>query len=264
MSTTSVSLELTTPPISRRILGMRVDFSSYEDAAKRVLLAAENRQAFWLCPACVHTVVEAYRALSFRAVMDTATLVTSDGMPLVWTLRLMGIRNASRVYGPRLTERILELAAVSGVPVGFYGSTPETVRTLRKRLRERRPQLNIAYSYSPPFRPVSPEEDREIIERIQDSGARILFVGLGCPKQELWVWNHYRILNIPILAVGAAFDFIAGVKPQAPPWMQRIGLEWFFRLLSEPRRLWRRYLLMNPAFVLLLAAQLTGLRRFDR
>lgn len=264
MSTESVSLEFRTPPLSRYILGMRVDFSSYEDAVKRVLCAAENRQPFWLCPACVQTVVEAHRAPSFSAVMDTASLVTTDGMPLVWALWLLGIRNASRVYGPTLTERILEVAAVSGVPVGFYGSSPESLEKLQVRLLERWPGLNVAYAYSPPYRPLTPEEDCEIIERIQASGTRILFVSLGCPKHEIWAWSHHRILKIPILAVGAAFDFMAGVKPQAPAWMQAIGLEWFFRLLSEPRRLWRRYLLMNPVFVLLLVAQLTGLRHFNR
>jgi N-acetylglucosaminyldiphosphoundecaprenol N-acetyl-beta-D-mannosaminyltransferase len=263
MSREKKSLEYRTPALSRYILGMRVDFSSYEDAVERVLLAVENGQPFWLCPASMQTVMEAHRAPSFHAVMDTASLVTTDGMPLVWTLRLMGFRNASRVYGPMLTERTLEVAAVSGIPVGFYGSSPETLNKLQARLRERWPRLNIAYALSPPFRPLTPEEDGEIIERIQSSGARILFVSLGCPKQEIWVRNHFRILNIPILAVGAAFDFMAGVKPQAPAWMQSIGLEWFFRLLSEPRRLWRRYLLMNPVFAFLLVAQLTGLRRFD-
>jgi N-acetylglucosaminyldiphosphoundecaprenol N-acetyl-beta-D-mannosaminyltransferase len=194
--------------------------------------------------------------------MDTANLVTTDGMPLVWALRLMGLKNASRVYGPTLTEKILETVAVSGVPVGFYGSSQESLDRLQARLRERWPRLNIAYAYSPPYRPLTPEEDSDVTASIQASGARILFVSLGCPKHELFAWNHYRKLNMPILAVGAAFDFLAGMKPQAPAWMQAIGLEWFFRLLSEPRRLWRRYLLMNPVFVFLFAAQLTGLRRF--
>lgn len=263
MSPARISTENREPVLSRYILGMRVDFSSYNDATARVLEAAEKRQAFWLCPACVQTVIEAHRAPSFRAVMDTASLVTTDGMPLVWALRLMGLQNASRVYGPTLTERILEVVAVSGVPVGFYGSSPEAIAKLQLRLRERWPRLNVAYAFSPPYRPLTPEEDRDVVQQIQASGARILFVSLGCPKHEIWARNHYLVLNIPILAVGAAFDFIAGVKPQAPSWMQSMGMEWFFRLLSEPRRLWRRYLLMNPVFVFLLAAQLTGLRRFD-
>ncbi len=257
-------MEYKEPMLNRHILGMRVDFSSYEDAVARVLRAAEDPRPFWLCPASMQTVMEAHRTPSFQAVMDSASLVTSDGMPLVWTLRLMGIRNASRVYGPTLTERVLEAAADSGVPVGFYGSSPETLSKLLARVREKWPRLNVAYAFSPPYRPLTQEEDCEIIERIQSSRARVLFVGLGCPKQEVWAWNHYHILNVPILAVGAAFDFIAGVKPTAPAWMQSAGLEWFFRLISEPRRLWRRYLLLNPAFTFLLLSQLTGLRRFER
>jgi N-acetylglucosaminyldiphosphoundecaprenol N-acetyl-beta-D-mannosaminyltransferase len=263
MSHNAVPMRYQRPAFSRHILGMRVDCSSYEDAVAQVLNAAETRTPFWLCPASVQTVVEAHRAPSFRDVMDTANLVTTDGMPLVWALRLMGLKNASRVYGPTLTERILEAVAVSGVPVGFYGSSQKSLDRLQARLRERWPRLNIAYAFSPPYRPLTPEEDSEVTEKIQASGARILFVGTGCPRQEFFAWNHYRVLNIPILAVGAAFDFLAGVKPQAPAWMQSIGLEWFFRVLCEPRRLWRRALVMNPLFVLLFVAQMTGLRRFD-
>lgn len=248
--------------IQRRIVGMRVDASTYADATAQVIRAARERQAFWLCPACVQTVLEAHRSPSFRRVMDTASLVTTDGMPLVWSLSLLGVRNSQRVYGPTLTERILDVAAVSDIPVGFYGASQDTLDKLVKRCAERWPGLKVAYAYSPPYRPPTPEEDAETIRRIHESGARIVFVSLGCPKHELWAHDHYKILNMPVLAVGAAFDFIAGAKPQAPHWLQSMGLEWLFRLCTEPRRLWRRYLLGNPTFVMLLAAQLTGLRRF--
>jgi N-acetylglucosaminyldiphosphoundecaprenol N-acetyl-beta-D-mannosaminyltransferase len=247
----------------RRIIGMRVDASTYADATARVIASAQKPEPFWLCPAGVHTVVEAHRNRLMGRAMDTASLVTTDGMPLVWSLKWLGVKGAERVYGPTLTERILDAAAARGIPVGFYGASPDTLRQLLENCRRRWPGLNIAYSFSPPFRPPSPQEDDEIIQRVRASGARILFVGLGCPKQELWAHDHYGKLGIPILAVGAAFDFIAGTKAQAPAWMQRHGLEWFFRLLAEPRRLWRRYLFGNSSFVLLLAAQLTGLRRFD-
>jgi N-acetylglucosaminyldiphosphoundecaprenol N-acetyl-beta-D-mannosaminyltransferase len=195
--------------------------------------------------------------------MATASLVTTDGMPLVWALRLLGVRSAQRVYGPTLTEKLLAVAAASSIPVGFYGSSPETVRNLVDRCETRWPGLRVVFACSPPYRPLTLDEDREIIRQVKASGARILFVSLGCPKHEIWAHDHARTLRIPILAVGAAFDFIAGVKPQAPAWMQSIGLEWFFRLATEPRRLWRRYLLGNPTFLLLLAAQLTGVRRFE-
>ncbi len=251
------------PKYQRRVVGLRVDASTYADATARVILAARQREAFWLCPACVQTVLEAHRSSSFARVMDTATLVTTDGMPLVWSLSLMGVPNAQRVYGPTLTEHILDVAAVSDLPVGFYGASQDTIDKLVVRCPERWPGLKVAYAYSPPYRPPTPEEDQETIRRIQESGARIMFVSLGCPKHELWAHDHYKILNMPVLAVGAAFDFIAGAKPQAPHWLQAVGLEWLFRLSTEPKRLWRRYLLGNPKFAMLLAAQLIGLRRFD-
>ena len=246
----------------RRILGMRVHVSTYADAAARVIIAAQEHQPFWLCPAGVHTAIESHRNKSMGQAMETASLVTTDGMPLVWSLRQLGLNDAERVYGPTLMERILEEAAGRAIPVGFYGASPRTLSLLLENCEKRWPDLIVSYSCSPPFRAATPDEDLETVRHVRASGARILFVGLGCPKQELWACDHYRTLSIPILAVGAAFDFIAGVKPQAPAWMQRHGLEWFFRLLSEPKRLWRRYLLGNPYFLLLLAAQLTGLRRF--
>jgi N-acetylglucosaminyldiphosphoundecaprenol N-acetyl-beta-D-mannosaminyltransferase len=248
----------------RLIISLHVDVSSYEAARDRVLAAAKNREAFWLCPACVQTVMEAYHSRSFQSVMATAGLVTSDGMPLVWSLRLSGASKARRVYGPTLTETVLEAAAVEGLPVGFYGASPCTLRKLVERCQQRWPGLQIAYAYSPPYRTPTPEEDRETTCQIQASGARILFVSLGCPKHEIWAHDHYKTLNIPILAVGAAFDFIAGSKPQAPQWMQSAGLEWLFRLVTEPRRLWRRYLLGNPKFVMLFGAQMMGLLPTDR
>ena len=241
------------------IVSLYVDVSSYEAATDRVLSAAKLREPFWLCPACVQTVMEAHRSRSFQSIMATAGLITSDGMPMVWALRLLGVQKAQRVYGPTLTERVLESAAVEDLPVGFYGASPHALRTLVERCQQRWPSLKVAYAYSPPYRPPTSQEDLETIRQVLASGARILFVSLGCPKHEIWAYNHYRALKMPILAVGAAFDFIAGSKPQAPTWMQSAGLEWLFRLLTEPRRLWRRYLFGNPAFLMLFGAQMIGL-----
>lgn len=246
----------------RRVVGMRVDASSYSDATDLVIRAAQQRDPFWLCPASVHTAIEAHRSLDFARTMETASLVTTDGMPLVWSMRMLGIHGQTRVYGPTLTQHILDAAAKRRIPVGFYGGSPETLRKLLQTCAERWPELQIAYSFSPPYRPPTPEEDTATIARIRDSGARILFIGLGCPAQERWAQRHHRTLQMPVLAVGAAFDFIAGTRRQSPPFLQRLGLEWFFRLCTEPKRLWKRYLLGNPTFVMLLLAQLTGLRRF--
>jgi N-acetylglucosaminyldiphosphoundecaprenol N-acetyl-beta-D-mannosaminyltransferase len=157
--------------------------------------------------------------------------------------------------------RVLEAAAQKKIPVGFYGGTPEVLRSLVKRMQERYEGLQAAFALSPPFMEVNHKENEELVEQINKSGIRILFVGLGCPKQEIWMANHRGRVNAVMLGVGAAFDFHAGVKPQAPAWMQSLGLEWFFRLTTEPRRLWKRYLYHNPRFVALAIADLLGFIR---
>jgi N-acetylglucosaminyldiphosphoundecaprenol N-acetyl-beta-D-mannosaminyltransferase len=213
-----------------------------------------------VCVATVHMVMEAWDDPDYRALVNGADLVTPDGVPLVWALRALGAAGATRVYGPRLTEILCERAAGCGVPVGFYGGAPEVLERLCARLAARHPGLRIAFRASPPFRPLSSDEDARIREEIRASGARLLFVGLGCPRQERWMAAH-RELPCVQLGVGAAFDFLAGAKPQAPAWLQRAGLEWLFRLACEPRRLWRRYAVHNPRFVFHFARQWVRARR---
>jgi N-acetylglucosaminyldiphosphoundecaprenol N-acetyl-beta-D-mannosaminyltransferase len=182
-------------------------------------------------------------------------------MPLVWMMRLKGQKDQQRVYGPTLMLYVLEAAARENVPVGFYGGAPEVLQALTARLQVKFPDLRIVYSFSPPFGKANGEEDEHVVETINNSGARILFVGLGCPKQEKWMAEHRGKINAVMLGVGAAFDFHAGAKSQAPAWMQKIGLEWFYRLVTEPRRLWRRYLYHNPRFVILAVLDLLGILR---
>jgi N-acetylglucosaminyldiphosphoundecaprenol N-acetyl-beta-D-mannosaminyltransferase len=200
--------------------------------------------------------MEAHDSPEFRDVMNGADLVTSDGMPLVWLLRLLGVREATRVYGPDLTPAVLEAAADAGIPVGFYGGSPAVLAELVRRVTGRYRGLTVAYAESPPFRPATAEEDARTTRAISDSGARILFVGLNTPKQDRWMQAHRGRVPAVMLGVGAAFDFLAGSKPQAPRWMQRSGLEWTFRLATEPRRLWRRYLRHNPRFAVLAFTEL--------
>jgi N-acetylglucosaminyldiphosphoundecaprenol N-acetyl-beta-D-mannosaminyltransferase len=245
-----------------RILGMRVDPTSYEEATEKVLAWAAAGESRYVCVANVHMVMEAHDDPSFRALVNAADLVTPDGMPLVWMLRRLGYPHQERVCGPELTSRVCAEAARRGVPVGFYGGHPEALEALVRNLSARFPGLRVVYAYSPPFRPLTPEEDERVTEEINASGARILFVGLGCPKQEWWMAEHKGRVRAVMLGVGAAFDFHAGRVRQAPVWMQRAGLEWLFRLVQEPRRLWRRYLKHNPRFLLLAFLQLTGMRRF--
>lgn len=240
----------------RHILGMRVDGTSYPDAVGRVVAWARGRESRYVCVATAHMVMEAHDAGEFRSIVNSADLVTPDGMPLVWGLRWLGIPGATRVRGSDLTPEVLRAASGEGIPVGFYGSTPSVLARFTDKVRRQYPDLSVAFAESPPFRPLTEQEDRECVERIARSGARILFVGLGCPKQEQWMaWQRGRIGTV-MLGVGAAFDFLAGTKLQAPRWMQQAGLEWFFRLITEPRRLWKRYLRHNPRFAALFAVQL--------
>jgi N-acetylglucosaminyldiphosphoundecaprenol N-acetyl-beta-D-mannosaminyltransferase len=243
-------------PLSRRILGMRVDRTSYQDAVERVLEWARDGQSRYVCVATVNNVMEAYDSSEFRRIMNQADLVTPDGMPLVWGLQLLGARDATRVYGPLLTPALLGAAARERVPVGFYGGSASVLRKLVTVVKRRFPGLEVAYALAPPFRPLVEPEDERIVREIRDSGARILFVGLSTPKQERWMAAHRGSIPAVMLGVGAAFDFLAGVKPQAPEWMQNSGLEWLFRMATEPRRLFWRYLKHNPRFAALFAWQL--------
>jgi N-acetylglucosaminyldiphosphoundecaprenol N-acetyl-beta-D-mannosaminyltransferase len=241
---------------SRVILGMRVDTTTYDGAARRVIGWTAADVGRYVCVANVHMVMEAWDDHAFREIVNESALVTPDGMPLVWALRRLGEPTAVRVYGPTLTLHVCELASREGVPVGFYGGSPEAIEGLVKYIRERYPALEVAYAVSPPFRRLTAEEDDDTVSRIVASGARVLFVGLGCPRQERWMAEHRGRLPLVQLGVGAAFDFHAGLVRQAPPALQRVGLEWAFRLAMEPRRLARRYLRHNPRFLWHLGRQL--------
>jgi N-acetylglucosaminyldiphosphoundecaprenol N-acetyl-beta-D-mannosaminyltransferase len=239
---------------------MRVDATSYADAAARVLAWAREGAPRTVCVANVHMTMEAWDDPPFQALVNAADLVTPDGMPLVWALRRLGVPDATLVYSPTLTLHVCELAAQEGVPVAFHGGSPEAIAALVPTLQARCPGLQVAYAASPPFRPATPDEDAATTDAIRDSGARILFVGLGCPKQERWMAEHRDRLPLVQLGVGAAFDFHAGRVRQAPPALQRLGLEWAFRLAMEPRRLAKRYLKHNPRFVWHLGWKLLRMR----
>jgi len=250
---------------SRHILGMRVDCTTYQQTAKKVLSMALDGTGGYVIFSTVNTVMEAYDDPDLQRIVNSADLVTPDGMPLVWGLKLLGKKDAERVYGPTFTLIACRKAEKLGIPVGLYGSTETVLNLMGSNLKAKFPELDIAYAYSPPFRSLTIEEDKKVVKDIAESGAKILFVGLGAPKQYRWMAAHKMDLpNIVMLAVGAAFDFIAGVKPQAPSWMQRAGLEWLFRLMSEPRRLWRRYLYHNTRFLFKFSLQLIGLKSSHR
>jgi N-acetylglucosaminyldiphosphoundecaprenol N-acetyl-beta-D-mannosaminyltransferase len=234
---------------SRRILGMRVDATTYEEVGDAVLELARAGQGGAVCCSTIHMAMECFDDPNLRRKVNAADRVTPDGVSLVWALGALGVRGATRVYGPLLTLELCRRAAEAGMPVGFYGGTPEVVTAVRDRVQALYPGLEVPFAWSPPFRALDPHEDARITDAVEVSEVGILFVGLGCPKQEHWMAAHRDRLSCVIVAVGAAFDFIAGTQPQAPSWMQRAGLEWAFRLASEPRRLWRRYLVGNLRFL---------------
>lgn len=236
-------------PAARRVLGMRIDATDYAEVTAWILARAAAGGGGMICCANVAMVMEAWDDPALCAEISTADRVTPDGMPLVWALRHQGVPAAQRVYGPDLMRRVCAEAARVGSPVGFYGGSPETLERLLERCRALFPGLRIAYAWSPPFRALTAEEQSSALAAIEASGARILFVGLGCPKQERWMAAQRARTSAVMIGVGAAFDFLAGAKAQAPAGMQRLGLEWLFRLVSEPRRLWRRYLIGNLRFV---------------
>lgn len=245
------------------ILGMRVDATDYRHASGIVRGWAEREVSKYVCVAPVSSVMEAYDSQDFQRVISGADLVTPDGMPVVWGLRLLGFKAASRVYGPDLTLEVLGMAESNNLPIGFYGGTPSVLQQLQQRITARFPNLHIAYAYSPPFRSLTLEEGQQVVEAINQADVRILFVGIGSPKQEHWMAAQKGRIRAVMIGVGAAFDFLSGTKPQAPRWIMKIGMEWLFRLMTEPRRLWKRYLKHNPRFVVLFAAQLLGLKNFS-
>lgn len=225
-------------------------------------ISSGDRQ--YVCVSGVHGVMESQRDEELRRIHNEAGLVTPDGMPLVWVSRLKGFKGVSRVYGPDLLLACCERFLSQQCRHFFYGAAEGVAERLSQRLASRFPGLVIAGSFSPPFRALSAQEDDDIITMINATKPDIVWVGLSTPKQERWMKEHVKRINASVLiGVGAAFDFHAGVKPQAPRWMQRAGLEWFFRMITEPRRLGRRYMVNNPLFIINLFLQLAGIRRYE-
>jgi N-acetylglucosaminyldiphosphoundecaprenol N-acetyl-beta-D-mannosaminyltransferase len=245
------------------VLGVWIDAVDQRRAQEAIEGWIARRQRGYVCVSNVHSVMEARRDASLRAVFNGAGLAVPDGMPLVWVGRLRGCRDVRRVYGPDLTLQLCERAARGAYACYFYGGGPGVAERLAETLSRRFPGLRVVGAEAPPFRPLTPEEDEEAVRRINAASPDVVFVGLGCPKQERWMAEHRERLQAPVLlGVGAAFDFHTGRVPQAPRWMMGAGLEWLFRLLQEPRRLWRRYLVYNPLFVLHLTLELLGLRHY--
>ena len=232
------------------VLGAPIDVVSWQEAVDRIASWSKMRQSRMVVLCNVHSVVTVRSDPEFAAAIERADLAAPDGMPVAWRLRRSGYANQQRIDGPGLMLRSCERAAADGTPIFLLGSTSATLERLRARLAERYPRLKIAGTASPPYSPaLAQAREPALLERIRGSGAGIVFVSLGCPKQEKWMASNVEKLNLVMMGVGAAFDFHAGVVERAPVWMQDCGLEWLHRLARDPRRLWRRYLTTNSRFV---------------
>lgn len=211
-----------------------------------------------------HGIREAQKNPAFRAVLNSSDLWVPDGIAPVWIARLRGIRNVKRTPGAEIMEAFFELADKKGYSSFFYGDTDETLAALRENLEKKYPGHKVAGTFSPPFRPLAADEEKEVLKMINDSGADVLWVGLGLPKQDLWISEYRDRLNIPVAAgVGAAFLFLSGKVRRVPEWIGRYGLEWLWRLCQEPKKLWRRNLVEGPLFLWHVLLELTGIKKYD-
>lgn len=241
---------------SIEILNAAISSTSYQLACDRIQTLIQGNQSAYIVAANVHVIMTAYWNAAYRQILDAAAIVTPDGMPLVWGMRWLGAKGQTRVYGPDLMLAWCDRATQINQSIYLYGGTPETLELLSANLQATFPTLRIAGTYSPPFRPLTPQEEATDRARIHRSGASVVFVGLGCPKQEEWMYRQMGKLNAVMIGVGAAFKFHSGEVAQAPRWMMRLSLEWAYRLIKEPGRLWSRYLVTNTAFMVLFAAQI--------
>ncbi len=240
------------------VLDTHIDAISWDDAMNRLLSWAGQRQSRYVTLCNVHAVVTASQSAAHHKVLAQADLALPDGAPIAWALRREGFSRQARINGPDLTWRCLAAAERLGQSVYFYGSSDHTLAELRKQIEQSFPRLKIAGMVSPPFRALSEEEDQADVDQINQSGANLVFVGLGCPKQEAWMAAHRGRVHAVMVGVGAAFDYHAGTLRRAPAWMQRLGLEWAYRLFREPNRLLRRYAQTNSVFVFRMAKHLLG------
>jgi N-acetylglucosaminyldiphosphoundecaprenol N-acetyl-beta-D-mannosaminyltransferase len=246
------------------LLGIKVSALDLATATSEMAEAVALGRRVYTSTCPVYTLMQGYERREVRAALNGADWVTPDGMPVVWALRRMGAHPVDRVYGPDLMLALSEVSAQRGYRQFYLGGEPGVAQALAQALERRFPGLRVAGTFTPPFRNLAEPEERDMLLQINGSGAQVVWVGLGSPKQDLWMARYRARLAAPLLVgVGAAFDFLSGRRAQAPPWMQRSGLEWLFRLVRDPRRLWRRYVIYNPKFLFHVSLQLTGLRRYE-
>ena len=248
---------------TKQLLSIKISLGTYTSFVDRLIEQALSGQFSYTCVANVHMLIEAYRDLTFAAVVNNATIVTPDGQPLTWALKfLYGIEQV-RVAGMDLLPDLLSVAEKKDIPVFFYGGTDSMQDATKNHLASKYPNLKIAGMYSPPFRSLSEAEEIATLKMINNSGARMVFVVLGCPKQEKWMASMKGKINSVMIGIGGALPVLVGIQKRAPKWMQRAGLEWFFRLCQEPRRLFKRYAFTNSLFVYLVFKRKFSFKKYS-
>ena len=239
------------------IIEMDVDVVNIKTSLAVIEALARSNAGAYVCVSNVHMCMEVFDDDRFQLIVNNADLVIPDGRQIFWAQKLLGYKNAEQVRGQDIMAALCRVSGHKKLNIGLYGGSSNTLlEQVISKLKQSYPDIKISFNYSPPFRPHSLSEGKRIISRINDAEVDILLVGTGCPKQEIWMAEHKEKLSCVMIGVGAAFDFIAGSKNHAPKWMQKFGLEWFFRLSSEPGRLWKRYFKQNPRFIYYFARQL--------
>jgi exopolysaccharide biosynthesis WecB/TagA/CpsF family protein len=251
-------------PTRKMLFNVRYSITDYEEATKVIIHNAKLHNSYGVSALAVHGLIESYKDNKLREKVNKIDLVVPDGQPVRWALNTIhGSTMKDRVYGPELTKCVLEECHNQGLKVYLYGSTENTLNKFKTFIEKTYPKAIICGIHVDRFREATPEEDVEDIEKINKSGAHVVLVGRGCPRQEKWVSDHLGKINAAMMAVGAAFDFHAGTVKQAPSWMQKRGLEWFYRLVQEPQRLWKRYLFTNSQFIFLFFKQILMNKRLS-
>jgi N-acetylglucosaminyldiphosphoundecaprenol N-acetyl-beta-D-mannosaminyltransferase len=248
-------------PARVRVISLLPNVCNHELAIEKIADLVKRGKGGYVCFSTVHMTMEGYDNPEFAKIVNGADLIVTDGMPIVWMQKLQGTQNACRVRANDLMIMLCEYAEKNNLKVGFYGGRQEVIDAILERAEKDFPNLQVPYAFSPPFRPLTEQEDAEIVAEINRTKPDILFMGLGCPKQENWMASHKYKLTAVMLGVGASFDFYAGNIKESPEWMGKMGLEWLFRLLQEPKRLWRMYLILNPRFIWQATMQLIGVKK---
>ncbi|MGB0524928.1 MAG: WecB/TagA/CpsF family glycosyltransferase [Flammeovirgaceae bacterium] len=244
------------PSAKQCTLGIKLSTLSFEEALNQLIAIAQKNSGGYVCFANAHMTVEAYWDQAYAAFVNQAHFVFPDGQPLVWALKLLHQQHQERIAGMDMFPALLREAATQHLSVFFYGSTPKILDEIRQRILHEYPNLTIAGMISPPFRDLTVQELAQDIHQMNQSGAKLIFVSLGCPKQEKWMAKHSPNLSALVVGIGGAFPVFAQVHKRAPKWMRSAGLEWLFRLIQEPKRLWKRYLVTNTIFISLFLKRL--------